>query len=297
MIRIVFFFFLFFLVFSCGVEEPSIETKVEVMADSLILALPHAEAIQQRVYAAKDRLQQSEGGSLIWQAIEAHGGLQRWFGNGPLFFHFNYQPLKKGPARNTYEIADFWTSRTVHQMATDTTWQFGWDGEQAWQRPDTTMPGIVPRFWALTPYYFVGIPFVLADPGINYEVLKPDTLGGRNYDLVKITYEANVGDAPDDYYIIYVDQETKEVGAIRYIVTYFGKRKNSQEKLMKFDGQQVISGIKFPKVYYSYQWEESKMGAYVTKTELTEVDFRPETPNNYFFAPEGAKLIKSNEVK
>lgn len=292
MIRIIPFFLLIFLLVFCDRKDTVTEEALhEEQADSLVLALPPAEAIQQRVYASKDRLEHSEGGKVIWQAIEAHGGLRRWFGNGPLYFHFNYQPQQEGPARNTYEVADYWTSRTKHQLVADTAWQFGWDGEQAWQIPDTTMPGIVPRFWALTPYYFVGIPFVLADPGIEYELMEPDTLSGRNYDLVKVTYGKNVGDAPDDYYIIYVDQETKEVGGIRYIVTYFKKGGKHQEKLMKFEGRQEISGIKFPERYRTYRWE-GKQGEYMTLTELNDVDFRPDVPKDYFNMPEGAKVVE-----
>ncbi|WP_162416849.1 hypothetical protein [Cyclobacterium roseum] len=65
--------------------------------------------------------------------MAAHGGLQGWNANGPLQFHFNYQPLDG----NTIQISDNWSAKARHKMAIDTSRQFGGDGSVPWALPDT----------------------------------------------------------------------------------------------------------------------------------------------------------------
>ncbi len=258
--------------------------------------VPSPESVEARVTATQQRLEASEAGQLIWQAMEAHGGLAQWYANGPLAFQFNYQPLDGGTPRNTYEVASYWTSQTRHQLMRDTTVQYGWDGEQAWAYPTDTLISYNARFWSLTPYYFVGIPFVLGDEGVNLTMLESDTWEDRTYDLVKVTYGEGVGDSPDDYYVIYVDQEDKHVGAIRYIVSYpgyFPDGGSSPEKLMAYDGTQTAAGITLPKSYRTFWWKDEQAGEHITDITLSQVAFRPEVSLDYFTPPAEAVLIDS----
>lgn len=257
-------------------------------------AVPLPDQVEERVAAAEERLNASEAGQRLWQAIEAHGGLARWYGNGPLAFQFNYQPLDDGTPRNTYEVASYWSAQTRHQLVRDTTVQYGWDGQQAWASPTDTLIPYNVRFWSLTPYYFAGIPFVLADEGINLTLLKPDTLAGDTYDLVKVTFGAGVGDAPDDYYVIYVAQDDNRVGTIRYIVSYpgyFPDGGHAPEKLMTYEGAQTVEGITLPECYRTFWWTDKQVGEHITNITLSEVAFRPDITADYFAAPAGAKLI------
>ena len=115
--------------------------------------------------------------------------------------------------------------------------RFAWDGEQAWIAPDSIeQPN--PRFWALTGFYFQQIPFVLADPGLNYEALPDDTIDGTPHDMVEITFDQGVGDAPGDTYTLYLDKETGQVDAIRYTVSY---------------GRDVEPGADLPETFFDYE--------------------------------------------
>jgi len=273
-------------------NTPSEQTEnIQAKPDSL--AIVPASWINDRVGQAQQRLNASEAGQLIWQAIEAHGGLQRWFNNGPLAFQFNYQPLDGGTPRNTYEVADYWSARTRHQMM-DTTVEYGWTGQQAWIAPAGSEIPYNARFWSLTPYYFVGIPFVLADEGTFHEYLGEETYEDRTYDAVKITFGENVGDAPDDYYVVYIDKETKQVGVTRYIVSYpgyFPDGGHLPEKFMDWTGHQTIDGITIAEGFDTYWWKEEQPAEHITDIEVSRVEFKPEVTDAYFKAPENAAMI------
>ena len=257
--------------------------------------VPSSEQIEQRVAAAQERLEANEAGQRIWAAMEAHGGLTNWYANGPLYFQFNYQPLNDGTPRNTYEVANYWTSQTRHKLVEDTTVQYGWDGQRAWATDTAAIPYDV-RFWSLTPYYFVGIPFVLGDEGINLELIGEDTWEEQAYDLVKVTFSENVGDAPDDYYVIYVHQGNNQVDAIRYIVSYpgyFPEGGHAPEKLMAYDGAQTVKGITLPESYRTFWWKDEQAGEHITDLALSEVAFHPELAPTYLEAPATAILISN----
>ncbi|WKN41744.1 DUF6503 family protein [Tunicatimonas pelagia] len=275
---------------NCATPSPPAETESAAL-DSL--ARVPSSWIDERVAKAQQRLNSSNAGTFVWQAIEAHGGLTQWFSNGPLAFQFNYQPLDGSTPRNTYEVADYWSARTRHQRI-DTTGEYGWTGTQAWIHPaDTEMPYNT-RFWSLTPYYFVGIPFVLADEGTNFELLGEQTYQDRVYDAVKITFGENVGDAPDDYYVVYIDRETKRVDVTRYIVSYpgyFPDGGHLPEKFMAWIGHQTVDGITLATGFDTYWWKGEQPAEHITKIAVSRVEFTPDITNTYFEAPEDARLI------
>lgn len=252
--------------------------------------------VHQRVNGAKDRLAKSEGGQLVWESIEAHGGLEKWFANGALSFHFDYQPLDGKVRRNSFQTIDQWSVRSVHELATDRSVHFGWDGANAWVYPDTAEVPVNVRFWANTPFYFLGLPFVVSDEGIQYEVLPADTLDNRVYDLVRITFKGETGDAPDDFYVLYIDQQTKLLGALRYIVSYpgfFPDGGHSPEKIMKVKGLTNVDGIRLSSGYETYWWKESVAGEHITNIDVSDVSFKKELSEDFFEMPEGSRIQES----
>lgn len=95
-----------------------------------------------------------------------------------------------------------------------------WDGERAWGI-NWEMP-IPPRFLALLNYYFVCLPWLTQDPGVNLSVEGPVKIldDPTEYVAVRMTFDAGVGDTPDDYYVLYIDPRTKRLHGCRYVVTY-----------------------------------------------------------------------------
>jgi len=270
---------------SCSNEKQtgSENTKEDAVIAAKLLettATPPKDWIEQRVSNAQKRLAESEEGQLLWKAIEAHGGLSRWYANGPLYFRFNYKNLKTG-GPDTYQTVDTWSSKARHQLVSDTTIEYGWDGEKAWKHPYDAEIKENPRFWALTPFYFTGVPFVLADEGIGLESKGTIEFENNKYHQILITFGDGMGDAPDDFYVLYIDTNTFRVGGLRYVVSYpgfYAKGKHGPEKHMTYYGEQTIGGISFPQSIKTYKWDgeaptehttESSMGFYSFPKKLS----------------------------
>ena len=285
---------------SCKNETPKAEenTKTEAVNDSL--ALVPDSWIEERVTKSKEKLEATEAGKIVWQAMEAHGGLEKFYENGPLYFHFDYKPLDGSTRRDTYQTVDTWSNKARHQNLTDRSQEFGWDGEQAWNKvKDSTAFPFDMRFWALTPYYFLGQPFILDGEGVKLEKLEDKTFKETVYDAIKVTFSEGTGDAPDDYYVLYFGKDNHKLAVIRYIVSYpqyFKDGGHSPEKLMELQGTTIVDGIEFATGYHTH-WltKDEKAGEHITTIKVSDIAFKPETTKEYFDMPEGAKVVKAKK--
>ncbi|WP_394748202.1 hypothetical protein [Spongiimicrobium salis] len=289
---------LVFFAFSACKEEkatPSKDAKEMTMAADL--AKVPDSWIDKRVAKAKTRLGQSEAGKIVWNAMEAHGGLGQWYKNGPVSFQFYYKPLDGGTPRNTHQIVETWSSRARHKKVNDSISQYGWDGKNAWvQAKDSTVFPYNTRFWSLTPYFFMAQPFVLDGQGTNLELLPQENYKDTTYDVIRVTFDAGTGDAPDDYYVLYFNAENHQLGVIRYVVSYpkyFKKGEHTPEKFMELYGQQTVNGIVLPERYQTH-WlvSNNQPGEYITDIRLSNVSFVPELEDHYFTVPEGAEVLE-----
>jgi hypothetical protein len=280
------------LFFACTPPEVDAEkSTAEVTSTS-------EQPFANRISAAEARLRTSEAGQLILASINAHGGLKKWYNQSPLYYHFNYRPVGDATVRDSYILNDYVNARAVHQSADQKGISYGFDGKNAWQSPADSTPTVSPRFWSLTPYYFVGLPFVLADEGILFDQLEDETLDGVDYQRVKITYAEGTGDADDDYYILYLNPETKQVDALNYIVSYpgfFENGKHLPEKLMRITDKKAVDGIILPTGYGTY-WS-NKPEEVITRITVSDHEFRPETKGEAFAVPLDAKLVNDLAAK
>ena len=260
-------------------------------------ALKPESWINVRVETAKQRLNSSEAGKIIWQAMEAHGGLKNWYSNGPLSFHFDYVPLDGKTRRNTYQTIDTWSNKARHQNVADRTQEFGWTGKQAWKHvKDSTAFPFDMHFWALTPYYFLGQPFLLDGEGVKLKKHPDISHKDKTYDVIKVTFAEGTGDAPDDYYVLYFGKNDHKLAVIRYIVSYpayFEKGKHSPEKLMELQGTTVVDGIELATAYHTH-WltKDEKAGEHITTITVDSIQFNPNIENVYFEIPKGAEVIE-----
>ena len=250
-----------------GADAPADEAASNVVPES---------EVERRVEAARQRLTQSEGGRRVMRAIEAHGGLAAWYRAPTSSYTWTYANREVDLRFSSFLVVDNRTRRAYHDLRTTGAYddarpvdaRFAWTGERAWIAPDSIeRPN--PRFWALTGFYFQQIPFVLADPGLNYEALPDDTLDGTPHDMVEVTFDRGVGDAPGDTYTLYLDKDSGRVDAIRYTVSY---------------GRDVEPGADLPETFFDYQDYVTVDGLTVpTRFEgypYSEADGIGDTPRN-----------------
>jgi len=207
--------------------------------------------------------------------FEAHGGMDRWNSMNNLCFEF-------GPEEGTETHTVSLKNRKCRIQTTD--WVIGYDGEDVWlQQEDDAYKGNA-RFYHNLFFYFYAMPFVLGDDGITYTDLPATELDGITYDAVKISYGAEVGDSPEDEYIIYLNQENKMMEWLGYTVTYRDNTKSDDFHFIKYEEWQEVNGFQLPKKLVWYKVEEGKPTTKhsdmefgkvtVTETELDDSVFK-----------------------
>lgn len=247
-----------------------------------------------RAEQGKARLAKTDAGKLVLASIEHHGGLAKWFEGGALSFHYAYRPEGDRPARVSQQTIDLLGARAYHTLEEPKKGPFAWDGERAWSELEGE--GEFPvRFWALTPYYFVAMPFVLADPGVNLAIVDDDPkAAGLDVEahVVKATFEPGTGDAPDDYYVVYLAKDDHRLLALRYIVSYFEGRA-PKEKLLVYEDVEPAGPLKLARTQVTYAFDGGKRGEKVTVSKVSDVTYGAKFDASRLEMPEGATIDES----
>ena len=163
--------------------------------------------------------QPNPGREVVARMTEAHGGLDKWRSAPSVSFEAALLPpgassllihrvtVEQGPRRAYLDFPEMEA-------------RISWDGEKAWS--ENWEGPFPPRFFALLSYYFMNLPWLAADPGVNLSDPGTGSLWDdpAEYITVKVTFEPCVGDTPDDYYILYIDPNTYRLRAAELTVTY-----------------------------------------------------------------------------
>ena len=231
------------------------------------------------------------------ESYKAHGGLDTFKGYGTL--EYDQQMELRGIVNlSDNQLFDLQSRKA---LITSDNYKVGFDGNEAWITPNVEALGIPPRFYALTPFYFFGLPFLFSDPGANLESLGTKELNGKEYDVVKVTYDAGIGDTPDDDYVAYIDKDTNQIEILHYIVTYpplmQGKTIDELERhAAVYEEWQEVDGLIVPKKLSFYEWSDDKLGeSAVGSMTFEDVSFKKEIPDpKVFLKPEGAIVDNSH---
>jgi len=218
------------------------------------------------------------------KGLVAHGGLENWQKMEGLQFAFQ----KDSVTKELHQI----NLKTRKTLITRGDVKVGFDGEEVWVSPNKAAFGKgSARFYHSVYYYFYAMPYVLADPGINYEEVAARMIDGKSCPGVKITYGANVGDAPDDYYIAYFDPETNLLYGLLYTVTYGDGKPNENFSALKYEKWQRVNGLLVPELMVWYKFEnddygEKRRGKIFTEVQVSDAGFE----EGIFERPEGAEV-------
>lgn len=263
------------------------------------LASCQTESYHPLTLEAHERLGATEGGQLLMQVLDAHGGLDAW--HAAATSSYIWEMSSPGFLLRSRITADNRTRHIYHDILAmgtgsdpvDVSGRMAWNGTDAWISPDSL--SLNPRFWAETGYYFQSIPFVLADPGINYELLPDEDLDGVSHPMLKCTFGDGVGDAPGDHYSLYVHPETNTISGIRYRST-FGRGRPSpdepvRENLIMYTDYVTVDGLVVPSRFTWHSFSDGVKGEPSgTQALATEISFSAPFDSTQLIMPEGGRV-------
>ena len=144
------------------------------------------------------------------------------------------------------------------------------------------------RFDAYTWSYFFLFPYKMSDSGTNWSDQSTGMLHGENYDVQTLTFGSGVGDAPDDWYVVYSDPKSHKLEAAAYIVT-FGKTKENAEKdphAIQYTNYQNVQNIPIATEWIFWGWTKTKgLTKQLGKAALSNFEFLT-LEDSFFKAPE-----------
>lgn len=210
--------------------------------------------------------------------FDAHGGYEQWSKMQSLSY-------KKGEESTVTNLRN----RKIRIESPKQT--IGFDGNEVWVTPDSVDASRA-RFYHNLYFYFYAMPFVVGDPGANYEDVEPLELDGKMYNGIKISYNAGVGDAPDDNYIIWTDQETNKMEWLMYTVTYRSGEPSDKYSLIKYGTWDEFNGLMLPTSLQWFQYDGTSVGEpRGDATPFTEIKITEQAPEeNLFLMPEKAQV-------
>ena len=104
------------------------------------------------------------------------------------------------------------------------------------------------------------MPFVLGDDGINYKDVQPLNYEGKSYPGILVSYNAGVGESPEDEYILYFDPDTHRMSWLAYTVTFFSKEKSKKFNLIRYNDWENVAGVELPSVIKWHHYTDGVVG-------------------------------------
>lgn len=254
-----------------------------IMATVLVACGPHqsTDTSEASTEPTIDKAHLDNAPATFLKVIDAHGGYDVWARQQMMTYTL---PGKK--EKHQVQLQ----SRKVRLEAENYT--IGYDGQDVWIQQDSAYFGRSPRFYHNLYFYFIAMPFVLADPGIKYEEVPAINFGGVDYPGIKISYADNVGDSPDDNYILYYHPESFQMEWLAYTVTYRSQEASDNFKLIRYTDWKAVEGVVLPHNLTWFKYEEGKVIEPARDPMLvTNMTLSKTAPDDALFAkPDGAEV-------
>ncbi|GAA4319172.1 hypothetical protein GCM10023115_45450 [Pontixanthobacter gangjinensis] len=167
-----------------------------------------------------------------------------------------------------------------------------YDGEKVFMSPDTSEAKGA-RFDIFTWQYFFAMPFKLTDPGTVWEEQQPKMLDSISYDTAKLSFKSNIGDSPDDWYVVYKDQETNRLKAAAYIVTFSKEKEKAEEDphAIVYSDFKSVENVDIATKWSFHNWNsEDGFGEKLGEATISNIRFF-DPKKDYFKAPEKAQEV------
>ena len=145
------------------------------------------------------------------------------------------------------------------------------------------------RFDAYTWMYFLLFPNKLNDQGTIWSDVESTKFNDKTYDLQQLTFEANTGDAPDDWYMVYSDPKTNMIDYVAYIVTVNKSTEAAEADphAIGYSNYKMVDGIPVAHNWEFYEWtKDGGLGKVIGNATIKNVKF-VQSEVNTFMVPKG----------
>ncbi len=220
----------------------------------------------------------------ITKVFEAHGGIDNWNKIQTLSFTMEKPNGKEVTTTNL---------KTRAELIDTPTYAMGYDGRNLWvnEKDGKEYKGNA-KFYKGLMLYFYAMPFIVGDAGIIYEDTEPLIFEGQTYPGILISYEAGIGESPDDQYVIYYNAKTSQMEWLGYTVTFGKDEKSKDFHFIRYNNWQTVNGTVLPKSMDWYTYENNLPTEKRNTVEFTDILLSEKAPDASIFAiPESAKVI------
>ena len=140
------------------------------------------------------------------------------------------------------------------------------------------------RFHAYTWTYFFLYPYKLSDKGTIWNDAFKTEETNNAFNTAKLTFEANTGDAPDDWYVNYTNKENNQLNHVAYIVTANSsvEKAEADPHAIKYLDYNEINGVPFAANWGFYEWNTKEgLTNKIGSAKITNIQFIKDFRNNF----------------
>lgn len=225
------------------------------------------------------------------EVLRTHGGLEKWKGFKTLEYDLKHQNDSVPTEHYTLDLI------SRKDLTVADSFKIGFDGKEVWVAPNrAAFKGRSARFYHNLYSYFLTIPFIVSDPGVNYST-DTLTLDGKLYDAIKVTFNEGVGDADDDYYQMLIDPQTHRMEKLLYTVTYYSGEAHENYNALSYENFIDVNGLQLPSKLVGYKYSAGKTGDKRYEVTFHNLTLKSESPDQGIFSmPAGAEIdsLKTN---
>jgi hypothetical protein len=161
-----------------------------------------------------------------------------------------------------------------------------YDGNKVFNSPEMKNGKSI-RFDAYTWSYFFLFPYKLSDNGTIWTTYNNIEKDNNKFETKKLSFGSNIGDAPNDWYVTYANNETNLIAKAAYIVTFSSSQEKAEQNphAIEYLDYKEIDGIFIATKWSFWGWKKDigltdKLG----NAEITNIKFI-DINNQYFIPP------------
>lgn len=220
--------------------------------------------------------EENKGIELLENCLKAHGGIDTWKSFVGLEYHLNDN------GKQVYQLTHLKDRRAYIKSKK---YEVGFDGTVAWAVPDASeVPGKSAAFYYNLDFYFIGLPFLLKDPGVNISYAGHAVLNDRTFQSLKVTFGSEVGLTPEDVYYLYIDPESFLMEILTYSVSYFDKENSKVNSAKVYSDYKKVQGLMMPHQMENFEWKEGTLGKSKKHSRIfSDIRFLKEISNEEVF--------------